>query len=165
MDSMEQIYSMHAKTVYRFLLSRSQNHDLAEELTQETFYQAVKNFDKFKGKSSISTWLCGIAKNLFLEHNRKHVKQVSLSDVDEVQIESTEIEFFRTLDNMGLLKSLHSLEEPMREVIYLRLIGNLTFAQIGEIMERNENWARVTFYRGKEKLIGRSSNHGTKNSL
>ena len=153
MDSMEQIYLMHAKTVYGFLLSRSQNHDLAEELTQETFYQAVKNIDKFKGKSSISTWLCGIAKNLLFEYNRKQKNQVSLSDADEIPIESTETEIFRKWDNIGLLKSLHNLKEPMREVIYLRLIGNLTFAQIGEIMEKNENWARVTFYRGKEKII------------
>lgn len=150
---MEQIYLMHAKTVYGFLLSRSQNHDLAEELTQETFYQAVKNIDKFKGKSNISTWLCGIAKNLLLEHHRKYKNQVSLSDADEIPIDSTETEFLSKWEEMGILKVLHNLQEPMREVIYLRLIGNLTFAQIGEIMEKNENWARVTFYRGKEKII------------
>ena len=150
---MEQIYLMHAKTVYGFLLSRSQNHDLAEELTQETFYQAVKNIDKFKGKSNISTWLCGIAKNLLLEHHRKHKNQVSLSDADEIPIDSTETEFLKKWEHMGILKVLHNLQEPMREVIYLRLIGNLTFSQIGEIMEKNENWARVTFYRGKEKII------------
>lgn len=65
MDSMEQIYLEHAKTVYGFLLTRTGNPDLAEELTQETFYQAVKHVDRYEGKSSVSTWLCGIAKNLW----------------------------------------------------------------------------------------------------
>lgn len=51
MDSMEQIYLSHAKTVYAFLLTKTQNPDLAEELTQETFYQAVKSIHKFKEQS------------------------------------------------------------------------------------------------------------------
>jgi len=152
MDSMEQIYSAHAKTVYGFLLSRTQNPDLSEELTQETFFRAVKSIHKFQEKSSISTWLCGIARNLLLEHARSKRKQVSLTDAEEVITESAETEVFRNMESMSVLKKLHNLEEPMREVIYLRLIGNLTFTQIGEIMEKSENWARVTFYRGKEKL-------------
>lgn len=71
MDSMEQIYLSHAKTVYAFLLTKTQNPDLAEELTQETFYQAVKSIHKFKEQSSVSTWLCGIARNVWFDHLRK----------------------------------------------------------------------------------------------
>jgi len=153
MDSMEQIYLKHAKTVYGFLLTRSQNPDLAEELTQETFCQAVQNVDKFKGSSSVSTWLCGIAKNLLCERLRKQKNQVSITEAEELPVVSAETELFRSWDNLHILKSLHKLVEPMREVMYLRLIGNLSFGQIGEIMERSENWARVTFYRGKVKII------------
>jgi RNA polymerase sigma-70 factor (ECF subfamily) len=153
MDSMEQIYLKHAKTVYGFLLTRSHNPDIAEELTQETFCQAVQNVDKFKGNSSVSTWLCGIAKNLWYEHLRKQKNQVSIAEAEELPAVSAETELFRSWDNLLILKSLHKLEEPMREVMYLRLIGNLTFGQIGEIMERSENWARVTFYRGKARII------------
>lgn len=153
MDSMEQIYLKYAKTVYGFLFTKSQNPDLSEELTQETFYQAVKNIHKFKGNSSMSTWLCGIAKNLLYENLRKQKKQVNLKEVEEASILSAESELFLAWDHLQILKSLHSLEDPMREVMYLRLIGNLTFSQIGEIMERSENWARVTFYRGKERII------------
>ena len=71
MDSMEQIYLSHAKTVYAFLLTKTQNPDLAEELTQETFYQAVKSIHKFKEQSRVSTWLCGIARNVWFDHLRK----------------------------------------------------------------------------------------------
>lgn len=53
MDSMEEIYQSHARTVYAFLLTKTQSPDLAEELTQETFYQAVKSIHTFRGESSI----------------------------------------------------------------------------------------------------------------
>ena len=51
-----------------------------------------------------------------------------------------------------MMKKLHSCPEPFREILYMRLFGDLSFKEIGEIMGRTENWARVNFYRGKEKL-------------
>lgn len=153
MDSMDQIYKNHAKTVYGFLLSRTHDPDLAEELTQETFFQAVKGIEKFEGNCSISTWLCAIAKNLWRDHLRKQTKQEALSDAKGVPPPAFEDESSPTWDDMEVLKVVHKLKEPMREVMYLRLISNLTFGQIGEIMGKSENWARVTYYRGKEKII------------
>ncbi|MDF2541035.1 MAG: sigma-70 family polymerase sigma factor [Herbinix sp.] len=153
MDSIEQIYMKYAKTVYGFLLSKTQNPDLAEELTQDTFYQAVKSIKNFKGKSNVSTWLCGIAKNLWFEYLRKNKNQVSLEEASEIAVDSAETVFFHTWNNVEVLKVLHNLKDPMREVMYLRLIGNLTFGQIGEIMGKSDNWARVTYYRGKEIII------------
>ena len=165
MDSMEQIYLEHAKTVYGFLLTRTGNPDLAEELTQETFYQAVKHVDRYEGKSSVSTWLCGIAKNLWYGYLKKQKNQTSLSEAEEIPVDSAEAELFRGWENLQVLRMIHRLEDPMREVIYLRLIGNLSFAQIGEIMERNENWARVTFYRGKEKIVKEAKERETEHTL
>lgn len=57
MESMEEIYQNHSKKVYTFLLSKTCNHELAEELTQETFFCAVNSINKFKGNSSVLTWL------------------------------------------------------------------------------------------------------------
>lgn len=153
MDSMEEIYQKHGKMIYGFLLTRTQNPDLAEELTQETFYQAVKHLDKYQGKSSVSTWLCGIAKNLWYAHLRKQKNHVPLEEAKDVPVDSAETQAFCSWDSLELLKLVHNLENPMREVMYLRLVGNLTFGQIGEIMEKSENWARVTYYRGKERVI------------
>lgn len=157
MDSMEQIYKQHARTVYGFLLTKTQNPDLSEELTQETFYQAVKNIHTFRGSSSVSTWLCGIAKNLLYDHLRRQKKRARF-EADEAQageaaVDSAEDQVFASWDNLHILKLLHKLEEPMREVMYLRLTGSLTFGQIGEIMGKSENWARVTYYRGKGKIV------------
>lgn len=151
MESMEQIYKVHAGTVYGFLLSKTGNPDLAEELTQETFFRAVKASGKFRGDSAVVTWLCGIAKRVWLEYLRKQKKEKTPEEPEGYLAASVEEEVFCQWDNLQIIKAIHHLEDPMREVMYLRLIGNLSFAQIGEIMERSENWARVTFYRGKEK--------------
>lgn len=77
---MEEIYRRHARHVYGFLLSRTNSSDLAEELTQETFYQAVKNIDRFEGKSEVSTWLCGIAKNVWRTYLKKHPEEAELTE-------------------------------------------------------------------------------------
>ena len=153
MESMDKIYRKYAKTVYGFLLSKSGNADVAEELTQETFYQAVKGIDRFKGESKVSTWLCGIAKNVWFSYLKKKREQVGLEEVECIGAQPLEQDVFQNWEQVETLKMLHRLEEPMREVIYLRLIGNLSFKQIGEIMEHSENWARVTYFRGKEKII------------
>lgn len=153
MDSMEEIYRKHAKMVYGFLLTRTQDPDLAEELTQETFYQAVKNIGRFRQESSVATWLCGIAKNIWLDWLRKRKHHVPLDEAAEMAVDSAEEELFLAWDSVRILRLVHGLEDPMREVMYLRLVGNLTFGQIGEIMGRSENWARVTYYRGKESVI------------
>lgn len=176
MDSMEQIYKDHAKTVYGFLLSRVQQPDTAEELTQETFYRAVKKINSFKGESTISTWLCGIAKNVWLEYLKNQKKKFSEQTVykeallkepmmGDENLNSPEISYLLMWDNIQILKALHNLKEPVRETIYLRLIGNLTFKQIGEIMGKSENWARVTFYRGKEMIMKEVMDNESQNSL
>ena len=160
MDSMDQIYRKHSRMIYAFLLSRTGEASLAEELTQETFYQAVKSLNSFKGQSSASTWLCGIANNVWLSHLRKQKRsgEIFSSDEDEAcfassSAESPEDKFIRKVDNLTLMQALHEIKEPMREVLYLRLMGELSFREIGQIMGQSENWARVTFYRGKTKLI------------
>ena len=153
MANMEEIYQAHARTVYKFLLSQCHDADLAEELTQETFYRAVKNIGKYKGESSVSTWLCGIAKNLWYEHVRRQKKHMPLEEAEEIPVDSAETQLFHSWDSIQVLRLIHNLENPMREVMYLRLVGNLTFGQIGEIMERSENWARVTYYRAKERIV------------
>lgn len=155
MQSMDEIYQSYAKTVYKYLLTRTQDADLAEELTQETFCQAIRSIDRFDGSCRISTWLCAIAKNLWLAYCRKNPKTEPLEDnLDEskLAVASAESLVVDAASRVEVMKKLHVCPEPFREVLYLRIFGNLSFREIGEIMEKTENWARVTFYRGKEKL-------------
>lgn len=154
MQSLEDIYEMHSRKVFLFLLSKTNNEQLAEELTQETFFQAVQCIDGFKGNSSILTWLCGIAKNVWFRYLKKHQDYLSL---DESTLERIEIldenEKLVQWEQKEVLQLIHNMNEPMREVMYLRLVSNLPFAEIGEILGKTENWTRVTFFRGKQIIV------------
>ena len=151
MQPMEEIYQNYARTVHRYLLSLTHDADLAEELTQETFYQAIRSSDRIDESCKVSTWLCAIAKNVLLTYRRKHPQQEEL-DSETVTVSSAEDEAVQEVQKVELIKHLHALPEPFREVMYLRVFGNLSFKEIGEVHAKSENWARVTFYRGKEKL-------------
>ena len=150
---MNAIYRHHAQTVYKFLLSQTRDPGLAEELTQETFYQAVRSIDRFDGKCKVSVWLCQIAKHLWYQQLRKQKREVPLSEEGvDVPLPSAEEETLDRAGRLELLRQVHSLPEPCREVMYLRAFGDLSFREIGDVLGKTETWARVTFYRGKEKL-------------
>lgn len=151
MQSMDEIYQKYAQMVYKFLLSRTCNSDLAEELTQETFYQAIRTIDRFDESCQLSTWLCAIAKNVYHTWQRKHPEVGTLEEYAKT-CDSTEKDVLQSMERIELMKKLHLCPEPFREILYMRLFGDLSFKEIGEIMGHTENWARVNFYRGKEKL-------------
>ena len=152
MQSMDEIYQTYARTVYKYLMSMTQNEDIAEELTQETFYQAVRGIGRFDGKCKISTWLCAIAKHQLLAYQRKHPIEEAIDDKKQPPGASAEAEVFSAVRRVELMKKLHLCPEPFREILYLRIFGGLSFREIGEIMGKTENWARVSFYRAKERL-------------
>ena len=161
MQSMEEIYRQHAQTVYRYLCSLTGDEDLSEELTQETFAQAVSSIGRFDGSCKVSTWLCAIAKNQLMAYRRRHPLQDSLDELAETgtapagTAPSPEEETVAAEHKRRLYAAIHESPEPAREVLYLRLLGGLSFREIGDVLGQSENWARVTFYRGKEKLKGK----------
>ena len=153
MDDMSAVYRQHARTVYKFLLAQCHDPDLAEELTQETFYQAVRSVDRFDGSCKVSVWLCQIARHLWYQHLRKHRREVPmLEELSEIPVPSAEEHLLEQAGRLDLLRQVHSLPEQQREVVYLRAFGGLSFREIGDVLGKTETWARVTFYRCKEKL-------------
>ncbi len=152
MLSMDELYRAHANMIYRYLLALSGDVHTAEELTQETFYQAVRCIDRYDGSCKETTWLCAIAKNLYQAWQRKHWRETEVLEDSLPSDKTPESDVLRRLEYLELLQQIHTLEEPGREVLYLRLFGQLSFREIGEVLHKSENWARVTFYRGKEKL-------------
>lgn len=157
MQSMEKLYKDCFQTVFKYLFCMTHDADLSEELAQETFYQAIKTYDNFRGDCKVSTWLCQIAKHLlFKEHEKR--KRYASNPIDEISDslpakENVEGSVLANESKVALYQKLQSLDEKTREVMYLRLTGELSFREIGEILKRNETWARVTFYRGKQKLV------------
>lgn len=152
MPDMDAIYRQYAQTVYHFLLSQTRDEALAEELTQETFYQAIRSIHRFDGSCKLSVWLCQIAKHLWYQHLRKAGRETAAEDFPEPLVPSAEDEALAGDGQVALLKRVHALPPQQREVVYLRSFGGLSFREIGDVLGRTEVWARVTFHRGREAL-------------
>lgn len=150
---MDEIYKKYFRLVYNYLYSLTSNVEIAEEITQETFYKAIKGIKKFRNECSINVWLCQIAKNIWRDYMKKESK-VKIVSLDDKDIENLFIEYDINSNSemMELYKEIHKLDEMTRKVFYLRIKGELTFKEIGDILGKSEEWSKVTFYRGKVKL-------------
>ena len=148
---MDSIYREYSGTVKAFLIRISGNAELAEELTQETFYRAIKSINCFDGKSSLSTWLCSIAKHLYLDAIRKQKYAPAAFEDRCVEEDFTE-RIHRQDQIMIAHRMLHLLDEPYREVFTLRTFCDLTHAQIADLFGKSESWSRVTYYRARQQL-------------
>jgi RNA polymerase sigma-70 factor (ECF subfamily) len=142
--------------VYGYLLALTGgDRDLSEDLTQETFFRAIKNIGKFKGEAKVSTWLCQIGKYTFWQYIDKKNKyyQVSLDEANEIPaLDLVEEIYAKKETNKILYENISKLDKDTKKVVLLRITGELSFKEIGELMGKTENWARVSFYRGKERL-------------
>lgn len=154
MNAYDEIYQKYAKEVYLYLLKLSKNPSVAEDLMQTTFLKAVEKQDTFKGESKISTWLCAIAKNEYLnEWKKKENQNVSLDVAKEYMGQSFEEKLADKEYSKKIHKILHNMKEPYKEVFTLRVFGELSFKEIGELFDRTDLWARVTYRRAKEKIV------------
>lgn len=156
MSGTAEIYEQYGNDVYRYLICLTSSEELSEELTQETFYQAVKSLKRFDGRCKMSVWLCQIAKHLYYDYLKKEKRRTYLggdeyfeekeaSDRVDEEVASHE-------GKLEIYKKIHGLEEPYREVFLLRALTEMSFEDIGAILGKSENWARVTFYRARLKL-------------
>ena len=137
--------------VYSYVLTMIKDRAAAEEITQNTFYKAMTAKKKFEGKSSEFTWLCSIAKRLMIDEYRRGKKTGELSEaVPSEKDIARETEDRNMALHIHLV--LHEMPEPYKEVFQLRIFGELSFAQIGMIFGKSENWARVTYHRARLKI-------------
>lgn len=155
MFDMDAAYREYAVMVYKFLLSLCYEEALAEELTQETFYQAVRSVDRYDGSCKVSTWLCQIAKHLwYREMERRKRKGTSELTADMESLEKpVEEQLLVKEEKMELFRKVHVLDEISKEIVLLRVTGAFSFKKIAELFGKNENWARVTYYRAKQKIL------------
>lgn len=152
-EAFEKLYETYYMRVYSYTMTLAGKQHMAEEITQEAFYKAFTAKSAFRGESNEVTWLCAIARNLFLDEMRRQSKSTE-TDLDAnadsgINIES-EVEDRDA--SYRIHQALQELEEPYRRVFELRIFGELSFREIGDICEKTENWARVTYHRAKLKL-------------
>ena len=154
MTEFESIYRRYFRDVELYLRAVCRDASLAEELTEQVFFQALKALPKFRGDCDIRTWLCAMARNAYLSHLRKHKPT---EDIDELQIpdprRSVEEKIEDKEQAMAIHRVLHDLPEPYKEVFSLRVFGQLSFEDIGSLFGRTANWACVTYHRARQKIM------------
>lgn len=146
----EKIYRMYYIQVYSYTLTLVKNQHDAEEITQNTFFKAMKSLSSFKGNSNIYTWLCAIAKNESVDFLRKKRPQELDENLPGKDDFSASLADRETL--LEVHRVLHQLDEPYKEVFQLRIFGELSFKEIGTIFGKSENWARVVYHRSRLKI-------------
>ncbi len=158
MEHFRDIYEANVNEVYRFLLSLCRDEHMAEELTQETFVRAIDRIDSFRGDCKISVWLCQIGKHLFYRQYNKNRNTVDLEaeQIDRMaREESPEGDILLKAESSEILRHLHTLEEPYKEVFMLHIFGEVSLKEISLLFGKSDSWARVTFYRAKTAIINK----------
>lgn len=149
MPDFEEVYRLYFADVYKYILALSRDETAAEEITQETFFRALSSIGGFRGDCQLRVWLCQIARNQYMSLCRERRRFRDSAEAADGGIE----EGFADRDTAKQLHALlHALPEPYKEVFSLRTFGELSFARIGELFQKSESWARVTYFRARQKL-------------
>ena len=156
MTDFEKLFNENQEFIFKYLMKMTQDVSLSEELTQETFFRAYMNYASLRDKAKASVWLCQIAKNTYFAWYNEQRKKDSLDDL-EAASNGADIEdvFVQKELSKKALLCLHDLEEPYKEVFMLSVFGSFSLKDISSIFGKSESWARVTFYRAKQKLLER----------
>ena len=145
MEDYQEIYTLYFQDVFKYVLALSRDPSLAEEITQEAFFKALKSLDSFQGQCKLYVWLCQIAKNTYLSYLKKHKEpekeETLTSSLEEMMLDKESVFLIH--------QALHNLPEPYKEVFSLRVLGELSFRQIGLLFGKTEDWARVTYHRAR----------------
>lgn len=159
MDKSDISFEKYYEDILRFLRGLSRDEALAEELTQETIYRALKSIDTFRGNSDLRVWLCSIAKNLYFTHCKKQTHIAEGGDAVYENYAAEEKLFVQMIEDretaFQLHKILHELSESYKEIFSLRVFGELPFREIGALFEKSEHWACVTYHRAREMIRAR----------
>ena len=153
-EEFEKIYIRYFNDVFLFLKKLSKDESVAEEITSETFFKAMRSIDTFRGETDVRVWLCQIAKNCYFSHLKKQQRIETMDDMDFPDTQDTiEERIAKQCDAMQIHRLLHHLEEPYKEVFMLRVFGELSFKQIADIFQKTDNWACVTYHRARNKIL------------
>lgn len=155
MTFLTSLYGEIQPKLYSFFYIKTGSKELAEDLTQEVFYQALKTYGSFKNNCSLKTWIFSIANNLLKKHYRSKKYFNALESkltIDNHLHESLEDTVIERDTRLQLIAAINKLDDLTREIVLLRIYGELSFKEIGDTLNKSENYARVIFHRGKLKI-------------
>lgn len=146
------MYSDYYDIVFRYAVSLCGDEQWAEEITQESLFKALKHIGSFRGECKLSVWLCQIAKNTFYTMAKRRQRQTDIEPELPTDEDSLDQKLSDKETALQIHKQLHKLEEPYREVFWMRTFGELSFREIAALFGKTESWARVTYHRAKLKI-------------
>ena len=158
MDRLQQLYLELQPKLFMYFYVRTANKQIAEDLAQDVFYEASKTLHRYRGDASLSSWLYSIANNLLKKHYRSKKYEHALFEKlhqSEQFAESAEQQALHRAELLALHEAIHELDELSKELILLRIYSELSFKEIGDVIGKSENYARVQFHRLKLKLKGK----------
>lgn len=145
----EKIYAEYFNDVFLYIRRLSKNEHIAEEITSDTFFKAMGAIKNFRGDCDIRVWLCQIAKNCYYSYLKKAGRTDSL---ENITLAARENDFDALYQAESIQAILHDIPDPYKEVFMWRVFAELSFKQIGQIFDKSENWACVTYHRAKIKI-------------
>ena len=155
----EQIYSTYFKSVYLYVMQVSGNEHIAEEITSETFFKAINSIDSFRGDCDMRVWLCQIAKNTYFSYLKKNKKVLSIDESDLQNVADPDagidVQIGEQEEARLILKILHDMSDPYKEVFMWRVFGELSFKEIADLYGKTDNWACVTYHRARKMIQSR----------
>ena len=155
----DQIYSTYFKPVYLYVMQLSGSEHIAEEITSETFFKAINSIDSFRGDCDMRVWLCQIAKNTYFSYLKKNKKVLSIDESDLQNVVDPDacidVQIGEQEEARLIRKILHDMSDPYKEVFMWRVFGELSFKEIGELYEKTDNWACVTYHRARKMIQNR----------
>lgn len=150
----EMVFRENNQFIFRFLMKLCGDVSLAEELTQETFFRAYMNLPTLRNEDKAAAWLCQIAKNTYFAWFNKQKRKQPISQPTPADSTPDIAELFEEKELAGRAFSvLRALEEPYKEVFMLSVFGGLSLKDISAMFGKSESWARVTYYRAKQKIM------------
>lgn len=159
----DKLYEKYFRYVYQYVKRLSKSDTIAEEIASDTFFKALNALDSFRGECDIHIWLCQIARNSYFSYIRKNKRLDLIESIEQLEQEtfeeSPEELLLRKSDVASIQSALHELQDPYKEVFMWRVLGELSFSQIGKLFSKTENWACVTYHRARKMIQKRLEVH------
>ena len=153
MTEFEEVYRLYFRDVYRYCLALCRDEETAEEVTQETFFKAHMNFQSLRDRGKAPAWLCQIAKNTYFawHHQQKRIQPLE----ETVALTRGDLEEMAIAKDLSAaaMRCLQELDQPYKEVLMLSVFGGVSLKEISRLFGKSESWAKVTFYRAKQKIL------------
>lgn len=143
-----ELYLLYAQPVFRYLFSRIGNLSEAEDVTAQTFLAALERFPKYRHDGYFASWLFSIARNKAMDYFRNRRKETSLEEAEFIPADGNLLQqVIKTERISALSKLIRALPEEEQELIRLRFVAELSFAEIGHLLGQKEDTVKKSIYR------------------